>query len=276
MARELISKRTRIAFREVLVDFVLREIDDFFAGAGLQPNNEHVPNVGGQRRTLVEQYYANIDFTSTIEVRKVLSVYSEIISSLEREHASPLLRRLERDGFVFGEDRKLRAIPARHNPLVGTLDDLARHLDYPRLADHVDLLVNSVESNPSLAVGTSKELVETVCKTILVERGMDPGRDSLGKLVRLTAKELSLLPGSIPNEARGVKTIRRLLNNLAQVSDGLAELRNLYGTGHGRAGRRAGVRPRHARLAVGAATTLATFLLETHRNRGCPDPPGME
>ena len=44
MARELISRRTRIAFREVLVDFVLRQIDDFFDGAGLV--SCHTLNVG--------------------------------------------------------------------------------------------------------------------------------------------------------------------------------------------------------------------------------------
>ena len=267
MARELISKHTRIDFREVLVDFVLRDIDDFFVGAGLQADHEHDPQVGGQRRSLVEQYYANADFTSPADVRKVLSAYSEIISRLERKDADPLLHRLQRDGFMLHTDGSFKPIPGKHNPLIGTLHDLAKSLDYPRLAEHVDLLVGSVDSNPSLAVGTAKETIETVCKTILGERGIDPGQDALGKLVRRTAKELALLPESIPDRTKGVKAVRRLLSNLAQVSDGLAELRNLYGTGHGRSGRRGSVQPRHARLAVGAAATLATFLLETHLKR---------
>ena len=38
----------------------------------------------------------------------------------------------------------------------------------------------------------------------------------------------------------------------------------MYGTGHGKDGNSAGLRPRHARLAAGAATTLAMFLFETH------------
>ena len=199
--------------------------------------------------------------------KNVLAAYSDIVSCLEREHVDPLLRRLKQDGFILDADGRFKPIPGKHNPLAGTLDDLAKSLEYPRLAEHVDLLVNSVESNPSLAVGTAKETIETVCKTILGERGLDPGQETLGKLVRLTAKELALLPESIPDRAKGVKTVRRLLSNLTQVSDGLAELRNLYGTGHGRAGRRGSVHPRHARLAVGAATTVATFLLETHRER---------
>ena len=162
MARELISKPTRIEFREVLVGFVLREIDDFFAGAGLEADHEYDPRIGGERRSLVEQFYVNVDFTSPIDVRKVLSAYSEIISCLEPKHVDPLLRRLKRDGFILDVDGRFKPIPGKHNPLAGTLDDLARSLEYPRLAEHVDLLVKSVDSTPSLAVGTAKETIETV------------------------------------------------------------------------------------------------------------------
>ena len=55
---------------------------------------------------------------------------------------------------------------------------------------------------------------------------------------------------------------------MGSVARGLGELRNLYGTGHGKDGTTRGLATRHARLAVGAAGTLATFPLETHLERG--------
>ncbi|MFH1066797.1 MAG: abortive infection family protein [bacterium] len=69
----------------------------------------------------------------------------------------------------------------------------------------------------------------------------------------------------MPQEAKGSETIKRLLNNLATIAHGLAEIRNLYGTGHGKGGKTPAIKPRHAKLAVGAAITLATFLFETHQ-----------
>ena len=45
----------------------------------------------------------------------------------------------------------------------------------------------------------------------------------------------------------------------------LAELRGLYGTGHGKHGKASGLNARHAKLAVGASSTLAIFLFETHK-----------
>ena len=53
---------------------------------------------------------------------------------------------------------------------------------------------------------------------------------------KATLKELKLVPEGVPNEARGADIIKRLLSNLSTVGHGLAELRGLYGTGHGQHG----------------------------------------
>lgn len=124
----------------------------------------------------------------------------------------------------------------------------------------------SVESDPELAIGTAKELVETICKAIIEQRAEHDqlNSDDLPSLARAALKSLRLTREDIPEPARGAKTIKRLLSNFGQVVQALAELRNHYGTGHGkRAGTRS-IQPRHARLAVGAASAFATFVLETH------------
>jgi hypothetical protein len=108
----------------------------------------------------------------------------------------------------------------------------------------------------------------TVCKTILEQRRIEhPDDADIGVLVKEARKALGLVPESVPSAAKGAEAVRRLLSNLGNVAQGLGELRNLYGTGHGKVGATRGLSPRHARLAVGAASTLATFLLETHAER---------
>lgn len=126
----------------------------------------------------------------------------------------------------------------------------------------------AVNDDPGLAIGTAKELVESVCKTILDERGIeDYDTLELPKLVKLTAKELKLTPPDISESAKAADSIRRILSNLATITNGVAELRNSYGTGHGKSAKTKGLGPRHARLAIGAASTLAVFLFETHKDR---------
>lgn len=126
----------------------------------------------------------------------------------------------------------------------------------------------SISADPELAIGTAKELVETACKTVLDDLQIPfEARDDLPKLVRATAKALERPHTDIPDAAKASDSIRRLLSNLLTIADALAQLRNAYGTGHGRSAKAKVLQPRHARLDVGAAATLSTFLFETHAER---------
>jgi hypothetical protein len=87
------------------------------------------------------------------------------------------------------------------------------------------------------------------------------------RLMKETAKELKLTPEGVSDDSRGADTIRRILGSLASVVGGTAELRNHYGSGHGREPDAVGLEPRHARLVVGAASTLAIFLFDTYDHR---------
>ena len=69
---------------------------------------------------------------------------------------------------------------------------------------------------------------------------------------------------------KAADTVRVILKNLATIVQGLAELRNPYGTGLGHEGRARGLKLRHARLPAGAASTLALFLMETHHEAAQP------
>jgi hypothetical protein len=78
---EIISPALRLEFREFCVGLVLRQIDDVFQMAGIQPGT--IPtnrNVSGARRTRVEEYYASIDWTNAEDLQKFLKVLGLVIS----------------------------------------------------------------------------------------------------------------------------------------------------------------------------------------------------
>ncbi len=149
---------------------------------------------------------------------------------------------------------------------LNTLKNTVSIFDANHLSEQIQRIEQAVETDPSLAIGTAKELIETCCKTILAERGKPvTGSPDISILTKETLKELKLVPEGVPEAARGNDVIRRLLHNLGTIGNNLAELRGLYGTGHGKHGKAKGLTSRHAKLAVGAASTLATFLFDTHR-----------
>ena len=151
---------------------------------------------------------------------------------------------------------------------LSTLKQIAERFDAKYLADQIKRMESSVQKDPELAIGMAKELIETTCKTILYQYGVPTSKKpDIQELTKLTLKALKLVPDGIRDEARGSDTIKKILRNLETIGIGLAELRGLYGTGHGKDGNFKGLSVRHARLATGAAATLATFLFETHEER---------
>jgi len=260
----------------------LREISDAFDAADVPCDLDYCPPVSGDRRSLVEQYYCTLVWDDWRDVKKVLRVYEDI---LERAHemekfgtvgsqVTPtakyhrlaidrMINVLKRDGFQWVDSR---IVTGAGMPSLDDLKEAATEFDARYLTEQIRRMEQGVDADPALAIGTAKELIETCCKTILAERGRPvTGTPDIPTLTKETLKELKLVPDGIPDSARGSDVIKRLLSNLGTIGNGLAELRGLYGTGHGKHGKTSGLTPRHARLAAGAATTLATFLFETHK-----------
>ena len=265
---DLISKRTRNAFREALVGWTLAEIRTEFDNEGFAADRDHIPEVNGERRGLVEQLYANIDFADSRDAARVLEVFRTVEARLRSDmpaDADKLLDHLTRDGVVV--EAKGWRLPAKAHAGLTPLANIAEQFTADQLHAQINRIHQAVDSDPALAIGTAKELLETACKTILADLGEQVGTPDVGDLVKAVSKQLKLLPDDVPQQAKGADAIRKTLRSLAATVSGIAEMRNFYGSGHGQDGRARGLTPRHARLAVGAATTLALFLFETHEDR---------
>jgi hypothetical protein len=263
---DIISKKTRYELAEYLSGFVLREIEQECEAVNMTPDLTHDPQCSGQRRTLARQYLHALDYTKEADARKFLALCENMLCAAAPD--STFRRQfpvwLRRDGFVF-ENGRIASVA--HVTSLANVRSIAAEFDVGHMQEQISRMTAAVESDPALAIGSAKELIETCCKTILAERGKPAkGTEDVLELVKATRAELKLLPDDVPNPAKGAETIKRILSNLGTVAQGLAELRSLYGTGHGRDGKAKGVKPRHARLAVYAASALAVFLFETHKD----------
>ena len=113
------------------------------------------------------------------------------------------------------------------------------------------------------AITSARTLLETVCKRVLDEAHevYDDTAD-LPALYKQVAKRLRLAPTDHTEE-----TFKRILGGATSVVEGLGSLRNKIGDAHGKGGRPVKVSPRHAQLAVNLAGAMATFIVETWRER---------
>lgn len=154
--------------------------------------------------------------------------------------------------IIFVEEADL----GKENPLDEEQYDVGRQ---------IQRIYASIDKDPELAIGSTKELLETVMKTIINRSDVDDL--DIPQLLKVVQKKLDLLPGEVDKSAKGADIIKRTLSNLGLIVIGVTELRNLYGTGHGKVKNISGVEPYHARLVVNAGITLAKFLIEVNEHQ---------
>lgn len=104
-----------------------------------------------------------------------------------------------------------------------TLKNRATAFDEKYLKEQISRIEKSVLTDPELAIGTSKELIETCCKTILDEAGYtDSEKLNIQKLIKETLTQLHLIPKGVNEESRGGDVIKRILQNLGAIANGLS------------------------------------------------------
>jgi hypothetical protein len=176
--------------------------------------------------------------------------------------ARDLVRSLQRDGLPVTEAGALAVGAARL--------EVARfeRLGEPRvLLEHLARIDAGIATDPAAAIASAKELVESACKFVLDDYSVRYDRgSSLPDLYKAVAKELRLSRESVPDSARGSHAAHRVLQNLMTAVQGLAELRNELGLGHGRTTASPAL-ARHARLAANSARAVVEFVLDTWHAR---------
>lgn len=143
--------------------------------------------------------------------------------------------------------------------------ELEQHFSSEYMSSQISIMMQMTKDNPTEAIGKAKELIESCCKTILEERDiLCSNDDSVGQLTKKVMKLLKVTPKNIDDKLPAADAMRRILGNLSAIAEGIATLRNNYGSGHGKPASYKGLEERHAKLAVGSSITLVEFLWCTH------------
>lgn len=136
------------------------------------------------------------------------------------------------------------------------------------LSDQVDVIEETIERIPDLTFDLAKGLIDSVCKTVLGDLGETVDRSwDTPQLVKKTSNRLSLVSQTVTNASNAEASLKRLTGGLANVVQGLCELRNQHGlSAHGQDARADRLNDRQAKLAAQAADVVASFLYRIHRD----------
>lgn len=180
------------------------------------------------------------------------------------DHREPLRKVLAKAGLSYASGGRIigAKVSAPTQSLaerlsLGGLEAL--EVEYRRAYD-------TIHSDPPAAITAACAILESLCKTYLEREDIDlPSKATLSPLWKATAKNLGLSPDALEDD-----DLKKILSGCFSVVEGIGALRTHAGSAHGRSTgqvRAYKIQPRHARLAVHSAHTLAGFVLETWEAR---------
>jgi hypothetical protein len=162
--------------------------------------------------------------------------------------------RYEQGGHIRGA---LSATPSR------TFEELLRRHDFSTVDAEFKRAMDNIDTDPAAALTAACATLESICLVFIEDVGLPmPAKKTLGELWPAVKTSLNFDPRAVADD-----DLKRILGGIASIVDGVAAFRTHAGSAHGRGRGGYKPRPRHARLGVHAAHTLAAFVIETWDER---------
>lgn len=177
--------------------------------------------------------------------------YAESQKDIERLRTS--LSNSELQYIKGGKVQGTLAAPSR------TLEQFIKDSDYISIEIEFNRALSNVESNPREAVSAASNILESVCKVYICEEALEmPAKQDLRSVWTIVRKHLGFDPSTVEDG-----DLQKILSGLITITEGIGSLRTHASSAHGAGKTSYKLEPRHARLAIHSAHTVALFVLET-------------
>lgn len=176
--------------------------------------------------------------------------------------------RLEYDGYIL-ENSSGRVQLKLKNKTSSSANALAAAIiviDFDTVKADLDRALDSIEADPEDAVTSACSILESVCRSILVELEIPfPSKKDISSLYKALRAPLGLSPEHKSNVRDEIADdVLQILAGISTTISGIGSLRTHAGDAHGRErGRVKLIDARIARLAIHVASAEALFLIET-------------
>ncbi|MGE4553423.1 MAG: abortive infection family protein, partial [Desulfovibrionaceae bacterium] len=145
-----------------------------------------------------------------------------------------------------------------------SLEGMLRSKDLIGVETEFARAIGNIESDPPASLTAACAIIESLCKFYIEDAGLEMPKDQTVKPLWNTVRvHLGMTPETIADQ-----DLLKIITGLSSIVDGLGAFRSHVGSAHGHGFERYDLKPRHVRLAVHAAHTLTTFILETWDEQG--------
>lgn len=153
-------------------------------------------------------------------------------------------------------------------PVLAALAQKTQAIDFDTVQRDLERAMASAATDPEDAVTAACSVIESVCRSILIELGVKlPDRRDILSLYKAVREPLALSPGRKDLPAEVAEDVRQVLSGLHTVIQGIGALRTHAGDAHGRERGFRRIDSRIARLAIHSASAAALFIIETWQQK---------
>ncbi|GDY24364.1 hypothetical protein AHAT_02540 [Agarivorans sp. Toyoura001] len=140
-----------------------------------------------------------------------------------------------------------------------SLAELIKGRDIPAIDTEFNRALSKVNSEPREAVSAACNILESIFKTYISDEHLDmPQKQDLQNVWKVVRANLGFDPSLVQDD-----DLKKVLSGILSVVDGIGAFRTHASSAHGEGRKLYKLKPRHARLAIHSAHTLALFVLET-------------
>lgn len=140
-----------------------------------------------------------------------------------------------------------------------SLAELIKGRDIPAIEAEFTRALENVNSEPREAVSAACNILESIFKVYITDENLpEPSKQDLQNVWKIVRADLGFDPNLVQDD-----DLKRILSGIFSVVDGIGAFRTHASSAHGQGRKLYNIKPRHARLAIHSAHTLALFILET-------------
>lgn len=196
--------------------------------------------------------------TDTDEIHKLVEIYN---------------KHLDNGGFEVIQTDEISGKPifTGRQKVIGQAGLLAKKVEIKKYLNteyingKIDIMNDAIRKDTDLAIGTAKELLETTCKSILKQKVVAVDSNwTLPQLLKTTTNALDFTPKEAANPESAERSIKQILGGISSIVHGVSELRNSYGTGHGKDADFKALEAKYAKLLVGVVSEIVILYLSTN------------
>ena len=140
-----------------------------------------------------------------------------------------------------------------------SLSDLIKGRDIPSIESEFNRALENVNSEPREAVSAACNILESIFKVYIDDENLPvPQKQDLQGVWKVVRADLGFDTKLVQDD-----DLKKVLSGILSIVDGIGSFRTHASSAHGEGRKLYNIKPRHARLAIHSAHTLALFVLET-------------